>query len=219
MSIVISDRASLSEIIEKIKDNVISVGDLKAVYCIKEYVEEILSGNCALLIDGSIEIVVIGTAEQKTRSIDEPSTESVVRGPRDGFIENLRTNTSLIRKRLKDPNLRLISYKIGRRSKKDLLVVYINGITDEQLVEEVQRRINRIDIDDVPESGYVEQLIEDNYWSPFPQAQTTERPDKVVSALLEGKVAIMLDGTPFVLTVPVTFSMLIHLCRVLRNGR
>ena len=91
-----------------------------------------------------------------------------------------------------------------------MVVAYIKDIVDPELVEEVENRIKKIDIDNVPESGYVEQLIEDNYLSPFPQVQNTERPDRVIAALMEGRVAILLDGTPFALIVPVTFSMMLQ---------
>ncbi|MED4097601.1 spore germination protein, partial [Peribacillus simplex] len=99
---------------------------------------------------------------------------------------------------------------VGKRSKKDLVVAYIKDIVDPELVQEVESRIKKIDIDNVPESGYVEQLIEDNYLSPFPQVQNTERPDRVIAALMEGRVAILLDGTPFALIVPVTLSMMLQ---------
>ncbi|HGH0915758.1 TPA: spore germination protein [Bacillus cereus] len=95
-------------------------------------------------------------------------------------------------------------------TKKELVIAFMKEISDPELVEEVKKRIQKINIDNVPESGYVEQLIEDNYLSPFPQVQSTERPDKVIAALMEGRVAILLDGTPFALIVPVTFSMMMQ---------
>ncbi|SDK60131.1 spore germination protein, partial [Aneurinibacillus migulanus] len=101
-------------------------------------------------------------------------------------------------------------FQVGERAKKELIIAYIKDIADPGLVKEVKKRIKKIDIDNVLESGYVEQLIEDNYLSLFPQVQSTERPDRVIGALMEGRVAILLDGTPFALIVPVTFSMLLQ---------
>ncbi|MEI2341487.1 spore germination protein, partial [Priestia megaterium] len=103
-----------------------------------------------------------------------------------------------------------VKFQVGKRSKKDLVVAYIKEVVNPELVEEVEKRIKKIDLDNVPESGYVEQLIEDNYLSPFPQVQNTERPDRVIAALMEGRVAILLDGTPFALIAPVTFSMMLQ---------
>ena len=115
-----------------------------------------------------------------------------------------------IRRRLRDPNLRFESFQVGRRSKLALVIVYIDGIIHPELVEEVRRRIQSIDMDDVPESGIIEQWIEDSFMSPFPQLLNTERPDKATSALTQGKIVILLDGTPFVLIAPIVFANLIQ---------
>jgi spore germination protein len=189
-------------------NSVISVAEIKEVHDLNTCILDVLSGDIALLIDGIADVLIIGAHGWESRSLEEPLTESLVRGPREGFVETLRNNTALLRRRIKDPNFTMINYKVGRRTKKDLVIVYIKGIANEELVEEVKRRVEKINIDDVAESGYVEQLIEDNYLSPFPQIQNTERPDRVMSALMEGRVAILLDGTPFALIVPVSLSML-----------
>jgi spore germination protein len=193
-----------------IKDAIITNCQAREALDLDDCILEVLSGNTALLVDGCNKVLILGTPGWEARSIEEPVTESVVRGPRDGFVETLRNNIVLLRRRIRDPNFTMIKYKVGRRSKKDLVVTYIKGLTNQGLVDEVKRRIERIDIDDVQESGYVEQLIQDSFLSPFPQVQNTERPDKVVSALMEGRVAILLDGTPFALIVPVTFPILMQ---------
>lgn len=186
----------------------IPVSTVQPVQQVEECMQAIFAGNTVLLVQGIAEAFVIGTGNWETRPIEEPITESVIRGPREGFVESIRKNTAIIRRKIKDPNLVFLPYKVGRRSQKDLYVVYIKEIANQALIDEVKSRIERIDIDGVEESGYVEQLIEENYLSPFSQTQNTERPDRVVQALLEGRVAILLDGTPFVLLAPVTFSML-----------
>lgn len=195
---------------EEISHRMIQLGKLVQVDQLSVCIDSILAGNTALLIDGIQGSLILGTSSWKSRGIEEPVTESVVRGPREGFVEDLVVNISLLRRRIRNPNFTMIDYRIGRQTKRDLALVYVNGIANPKLVQEVQSRIERIDIDDAPESGHIEQLIEDNPWSPFPQIQNTERPDKVVASLLEGRVAILLDGTPFILLAPVTFPMLLQ---------
>ncbi|MEH7544631.1 MULTISPECIES: spore germination protein [Bacillaceae] len=195
---------------ELIKDQVLSISEVNEAHHIKEVMTKVLTGSTALLIDGSSAAFILGTAKGKTRSIEDPVSEGLVRGPRVGFTESLSDNTALLRRHGENENLSLTKFQVGKRTKKELVVAYMKEIADPQLVEEVKKRINKIDIDHVAESGYIEQLIEDHYLSPFPQIQNTERPDRVISALMEGRVAILLDGTPFALIAPVTFSMLLQ---------
>ncbi len=195
---------------EFIKNQVLSLSEVKEVHHIKELMLKVLTGSTALLIDGSSDVFILGTTKANKRNIEEPVSEALVRGPRVGFTEILSDNTALLRRHGENETLSLTKFQVGKRAKKDLVIAYINDIADPELVEEVKKRIQKIDIDNVPESGYVEQLIEDNYLSPFQQVQSTERPDRVIGALMEGRVAILLDGTPFALIVPVTFSMLLQ---------
>ncbi|WHY95002.1 spore germination protein [Neobacillus cucumis] len=193
-----------------LKNQVIPISEIEEIGSIKVATAKILTGSAALLIDGSSEVLVLGTTKLKTRAIEEPVSEALVRGPRVGFTESLRDNTSILRGNGEVENLTFVNFRVGRTLKKDLVVAYIKGIVDPDLVQEVEMRIKKIDLDHIPESGYVEQLIEDNYRSPFPQVQSTERPDRVMAALMEGRVSILLDGTPFALIVPVTFSMMLQ---------
>ncbi|MGG1400716.1 spore germination protein [Bacillus salipaludis] len=193
-----------------LKNQVIPISEIEEIGSIKVATAKILTGSAALLIDGSSEVLVLGTTKLKTRAIEEPVSEALVRGPRVGFTESLRDNTSILRGNGEVENLTFVNFRVGRTLKKDLVVAYIKGIVDKDLVQEVEMRIKKIDLDHIPESGYVEQLIEDNYRSPFPQVQSTERPDRVMAALMEGRVSILLDGTPFALIVPVTFSMMLQ---------
>ncbi|MFD0672113.1 spore germination protein [Cohnella sp. GCM10027633] len=169
-------------------------------------IDAMLQGDSLVFADGSILALAVGSRGMKTRSIEEPQTEALIRGPRDGFTEDIRTNTSLIRRRIRDANLKMVSRTVGRRSRKELIVVYVEGIANPELVAEVMRRVKTIDMDDPEGSGFVEQWISDHALSPFPQVTNTERPDKVSGALLQGRVAIMVDGTPFQLIVPSTLS-------------
>ncbi|WP_337134021.1 spore germination protein [Priestia megaterium] len=201
-------KGSLSK--QFIKSQVLSISEVEEVHPIKEVISKVLTGSTALLIDGLSLALILGTSKIKTRTIEEPVSEALVRGPRIGFTESLSDNTSLLRGSGDIENLSLVKFQVGKRSKKDLVVAYIKEVVNPELVEEVEKRIKKIDLDNVPESGYVEQLIEDNYLSPFPQVQNTERPDRVIAALMEGRVAILLDGTPFALIAPVTFSMMLQ---------
>ncbi|MEK5164091.1 spore germination protein [Paenibacillus sp. FSL R5-0527] len=175
-----------------------------------EIMAAVLSGDTALLIDGSDQALLIGSRKWTGRSVEEPQTEALVRGPREGFNESLETNIILIRKNIRDPHLRFDSYRIGERAQKEMMLVYIDGIVHPEILQEAKRRVSTIRIDDVPESGTIEQWIEDSFLSPFPQILHTERPDKVAAAILQGKVIILLDGTPFALILPTTFVSLIQ---------
>lgn len=195
---------------EFIKNQVLTISEVTETQHVNDLTSKILTGSTALLVDGLQHVLILGTTKGKSRSIEEPSSEQLVRGPRVGFTESLRDNAALLRQHGDNNNLSIIKFQVGQRSKKELVIAYIKDMADPALVEEVQERIRKINIDDVPESGYVEQLIEDNYLSPFTQVQNTERPDRVYSALMEGRVAILLDGTPFALIVPISFSMMLH---------
>lgn len=188
----------------------ITTGEISDVKDLDQAILALLSGETLFLLDGCAAVVQIATKGWPTRGIEEPATESVIRGPRDGFNETLRVNTALIRRRIRDPKLKIKSLKIGERSQTDVAIAYIEDIVDTNVLNEVKNRLSAIKIDGILESGYIEQLIEDNWLSPFPQVQNTERPDEVAAALLEGRVAIVVDNTPFVLLVPTTLNSLLQ---------
>ncbi|MBP1155811.1 MULTISPECIES: spore germination protein [unclassified Paenibacillus] len=183
----------------------VPVGSVKMVRDMTSLLKAILSGDTAILFDGLDYGVIAGSRQWKERSIEEPNTESVVRGPRDGFTESLRTNTSLLRKRIKNPDLWMETLQIGRVTQTDVAMMYINGIASPKVVDEVRTRLNSIDIDSILESGYIEEFIQDKTLTVFPLVYNSERPDVISAELLEGRVAILVDGTPFVLIVPALF--------------
>jgi len=166
----------------------------------------ILGGDTVVAVEGMMEAFIIGTRSVEKRSIEQPATEQVIRGPREGFIESLGTNLALIRYRLQSSELRIESREMGTRSKSKVAICYMDGITDPELLKELDRRLSEVKIDSILDSGYLEQFIEDNKWSPFPQVQYTERPDKVAANLLEGRVAILVDGSPLALVIPTVFG-------------
>ncbi|WP_035294062.1 spore germination protein [Clostridium sp. KNHs214] len=193
---------------QEIKEKILSVSDLREVDKLSEGVNAFLSGDTLLFIDNLDEAYVLATRSWPTRGVSEPSGETVVRGSREGFTETIRFNTALVRRRIRDTRFRIKAVTLGVRSKTDTAIMYIDDIVKDGLVEEVENRISKINIDAVLDSGYVEQLIEDNKRSIFPQIQSTERPDVVAAALYEGRVAIMVDNSPFVLIVPATLPNL-----------
>jgi spore germination protein KA len=181
------------------------LGNYQIISNWNEIYDSLLSGNTIIIIDGFAKALSVETKGWEKRSISEPTTQLSIRGPKDSFTESLRTNTALIRRRIKSPNLWLESMKIGKVSQTDIGIMYIKGIAEEKIIDEVKKRLKRIDIDGILGSGYIEQCIEDQTKTTFPTTFMTERPDVVASQLLEGRIAIITDGTPFVVTAPSVF--------------
>ncbi|WP_047984597.1 spore germination protein [Ornithinibacillus californiensis] len=195
-----------TELFQKIFQTFISISTTEIGNTHDDVANAILSGKSVFFLDGQQSVIIMDTKGGESRSIQQPVAETVVRGPRAGFVENLGTNLSLLRRALQTSDLRFKAYQIGERSKKSLVVAYVDGVINPAIVKEVSRRIESIEIDDAPESGFIEQWIEDSFLSPFPQIDSTDRSDKASSALLQGKVVILLDGTPFVLIAPIVLG-------------
>nr|WP_273131154.1 spore germination protein [Bacillus weihaiensis] len=198
-----------AEITDLIKNFSLATGELQVLsdtpIDFNQLYDAVMSGDTILLFDGSPVAFKIGSKGWESRGIEEPSSEQNVRGPKDGFTENIRTNTALIRRRIIDKNLVFEPIKIGKRSKTEMTITYIKDLANEKIVNEVRERLSKIEIDAILESGYVESMIQDETYSPFPTVYNTERPDAVVGGLYEGRIAILVDGTPFVLVVPALF--------------
>lgn len=191
--------------IEYVKKSFINVNNVKGTTIMEEVVDAVLSGDTAFFLDGSDVALLIDTKAWEHRGVEQPQTESVVRGPREGFTETLRVNTSLVRRKIKDTSLKMEIIKIGRRTRTDVCIVYIKNLADNKIVKEVMRRLKSIDIDAILESGYIEEFIEDAPFSVFSTVSNTESPDRFAAKILEGRVGILVDGTPFALTVPMFF--------------
>ena len=193
-------------LLEGITREGLSAADIGEETHIEKVLDSILIGDTILLVDNIDIAIKISTKKFPARGVDEPKTETVIRGPRDGFNESLRTNTALVRRRIRDTNLKSKMYKIGRRSKTSVVMMYVEDIVDKNIVTEVNNRLNAIDIDVVLDSSILENLIEDNYLSPFPQLSNTERPDEVAAGLYEGRVVLIVDNSPFALIIPGTIG-------------
>ncbi|UUZ94746.1 spore germination protein [Paenibacillus sp. P25] len=204
---VFSHTAADRNVFDFIYKNALAVGEIIVIKDWHTLMMSILSGNTVIMLQGFAEAISGDTRGGKSREPSEPTSQVVIRGPKDGFTENIATNVSLIRRRVKSPNLWLETFRIGKVTYTTVAIMYINGIVNDQLVQEVKRRLNDIQIDGVLESGYIEELIQDTSFSPFPTIYSTERPDAVAGNLLEGRIAVLVEGTPFVLILPTTFFM------------
>ncbi|MBM7624226.1 spore germination protein [Sporohalobacter salinus] len=183
----------------------IPVNNVSILNSLSKAIENILSGNAVLFIDGVAKAFNLDIKTYRGRNVQRSFIEATTRGPQEAFNESLKINTALIRKRLKDNNLVIESKQIGERTKTDLALAYINDIADKDIVKKIKDRLDNIEIDGVLDIGVISQYLEGNWASPFPQFKETERPDKAVSSLLEGRIVLILNGTPFVTIVPANF--------------
>ncbi|MFD1178634.1 spore germination protein [Paenibacillus puldeungensis] len=167
--------------------------------------KRMLLGDTILILDNSRKAISASTFGGEFRSIQEPTTQNVIRGPKEAFTESLGTNISLITRRLKSQHLRVENRVIGTQTQTNVSLLYLEGIADQGVVEEILKRLDEIKTDSILESGYIEELITDAALSPFPTIQNTERPDMATAGLLEGEVVIIVEGSPFVLLAPITF--------------
>jgi len=210
MTDVVTEPFNGLNLLSYLKEMVLTVGDIQDIFDLTNLLDSLLNGKVILLFDGYTQGFAVEMKGGKERSVEEPTTETTIRGPREGFTENIRVNTALLRRKIRDHNLWIESRKIGKVSKTNVSIMYIKGIADDKIVEELRKRLDRIKIDSVLESGYIEELIQDNSITPFPTMYHSERPDAIAADLFEGRVAILVDGTPFVITVPIVFAQFLQ---------
>lgn len=170
-----------------------------------EIIEGITGGDTFVLIEGLSEGLLFDTKGFETRAIDEPEGEKILSGPREGFTESLLKNLAMVQRKLKTPHLKMRYYKLGKKTKTKLCISYIDGIARPEVLDELYKRLESIEIDGVLDSNYINELIRDQAWSLFRSTGYTERPDIISAKLLEGRVALFVDGTPVVLTLPHLF--------------
>lgn len=185
-----------------------SASETKVFHTPEEATSAILAGWSILIADNFDFALGFFIPDWSVRQLKEPDSERMIRGPREGFTEDLQGNIVLVRRWIKAPELRVTGMTIGLRTKTPVVIMYLEDLASSQLVTEVRQRLEAIEIDGVLESGYLEELITDERLTIFPLIQSTERPDKVSAALLEGRVAILVDKSPFALIVPVTVNEL-----------
>ncbi|MGN0822951.1 MAG: spore germination protein, partial [Candidatus Gallimonas sp.] len=176
--------------------------ELKRETDVNKLAEEVLNGNPVLLWEGADCALVAGLKKVYARTVSEPPTDVAVKGPREGFVEDVKINASLVRRRLKSPDLRLETVVIGRRSRTTVQICYLDGIAVRSVAEEVKKRLEKIDLDVVPDSSYLSHFLAAKPRSLLKQVGTTEKPDIFCAKLAEGRVGILADGSPIALTVP-----------------
>lgn len=191
-------------------NNIITRAETKHGKNMKELTDGILSGDVVLLIDKIDECYIISAKGYNYRNIDESTIEPTVKGPRDAFIELLSVNLALIRRRIKTPNLIFELMNVGKLTKTNICIGYIKGVCSPKLMDEVKSRIEKIDIDGVMGGNYIEEFIDDQPFSFFPQVRNTERPDVASAALLEGRVVVIIDNTPIAIIIPGEFFSLLQ---------
>ncbi len=190
--------------------NVISIDDAQKITLFQELTQQVLMGKTVMLVDGCPEAIAMETRGYEKRSVNKTSNESVVYGPKEGFVESLRTNITLIRRIAQSEELVSDIFTIGTQMPTLVSVMYLKGVVNERALDIVKKRIRALNIPQCPGTGYLQQLIEDHPYSLMPQMLETERPDRAVSCLSDGQVIVVVDGSPYVLVAPVSFWHLLH---------
>ncbi|MCQ6268679.1 spore germination protein [Fictibacillus sp. WQ 8-8] len=206
-SILMDDVATVTSntAVGTLKDLLVTTSSVNEVTDIRTVSMHILSGDTVILVDGQSYGISVNTKGGEHRGVQEPASQTVVRGSRESFTEKLPTNTALIRRIIKDPSLILESLTIGRTTHTQVGIMYLKDVANDKVLQEVRTRLNRIDLNGLVESGTLEEFIQDETYTPFPTIFNSERPDVIAAGLLEGRVAILVDGSPFVLLVPALF--------------
>lgn len=191
---------------ERLGNSVLHANDIKEAQRFNDVFSGILYGDTALMWDGSPIALIINTKGFVLRSVSEPGNEKILTGPKEGFTEGIMQSVSMIRRRLRTPDLKFTFMPLGQTSKTSCCICYIDGIADERVVNELKSRLKQVKIDGLLNSSYIEEIISDSgKYSPLETIGKTERPDVVAARLLEGRVALLVDGTPVALTMPYIF--------------
>ncbi len=191
---------------EYIKESGLRTVDLTEVITMNELIENVLSGDTVILVDGSDKAIKVSVRGMPNRGVPTSENEVAIRGSKESFSEAFYINRVLLRRRIKDTNLKIKQLKIGIRSHTDVAICYLEDVAKPELVADIEKRLKEFVIDGIFDAGMLEQLTERNVYSPFPEFQTTERPDKAASAIMEGRVAILVDNSPLALLLPTTLN-------------
>lgn len=180
----------------------INLANVKTEVKLSEIADNVLSGHAAILVDGKKKAICVDLKKFEVRAISEPPTGLAVRGPRNGFTESIKSNLSLVRRYLRSSDLKVEMFEKGKYTKTAIAFMYIDGIAPPQLIEKVRKKIEAINVDGIPDSSYVSKLLNERKTSLFKQVGSTERPDVLIERMLEGRVGIIVDGSPFCLSLP-----------------
>ncbi len=193
--------------LQALMDSVIANKDVQVIQDLEKVVQGVLVGDTLIFMDGSPFALQASTKGYPNRGVGQAETEVVVQGPKDAFTEVLATNLVLIRRRIRDTRLKVIRNQCGSRGKTDVALLYFSDLVRPEILEQVKTQIEQIRTNAILDSGVLEQFLEKRKFSPFPQLQMTERPDKAVAALLEGRVVVVVDNSPFVILLPTTLNV------------
>lgn len=202
----LTDMISGNHFLDELSKKIMISNSLTSETDVDKIVRSVISGYSVFLCDGCSTALVINTKGFETRQISEPESSKIIRGPREGFTESLLVNLTLIRRKISTPDLKFKFKQLGERTQTKLCICYIESVAREAVITELERRIDEIKIDGILDSGYIQELIRDAPFSPFETVGANERPDVTAGKLLEGRVALLVDGSPFVLTVPFVFG-------------
>jgi spore germination protein KA len=186
-------------------DQILTAGQVRITGDMTGAVKDILSGCLLMLIDGYDEALALAIQGYEKRSIGETKTETVIRGPQEAFTDDLRTNITMIRRKMKDERLRIVTRSVGQVTQTDVSILYIEGLADEPVLDRIAEMFDEIGLKMVLEGEYIEEYLQGNKYTVFPTILNTERPDSITAGLAEGRVAIIVDGTPFAMIVPSLF--------------
>ncbi|WML39706.1 spore germination protein [Neobacillus sp. OS1-2] len=196
------EEISLIQLLEELQNKIIVSNNVVKEHDTNKMVRSLISGDTVLLINGYDISLIIDSKGMQMRSISEPESARVVRGPREGFTEAIMTNLSLIRRIINNQDLKMKFKEIGKRTHTKTCICYIEGLASTEIITELEKRLDAIELDAILDSGYIQELIDDAPFSPFETVGYSERPDVIAAKLLEGRIALVVDGSPFVLTVP-----------------
>lgn len=191
---------------EYIQDKGLRTADMSVLTSMPQAIDFVLSGDTAIFIDGYDKALRVSIKGMANRGVPTVEKEVTVRGSNESFSEALFINRVLLRKRIKDARMKMVQLKVGTRTKTDVAIVYMEGIAKPEIVDDIRKRLDNFVVDGIFDSGMLEQLTERNHYSPFPEFQSTERPDKAASALTEGRVCLIVDNSPMVLLLPTTLN-------------
>lgn len=191
--------------IEYLSTKVIISGTLKVSTLIYDLVDAIVSGETILLLEGYSQFIIIYSSAWKARAVEEPNSEKVLRGPKEGFTESLTTNQTLIRRKIRTKDLKFHYMLVGERTRTKVCICYIDGLVQDHILNNIIEKIGKINIDGIMDVKYISSFIDDNPFSFFETNNTSEKPDVISGKILEGRVAVLVDGSPSVMTAPTLF--------------
>ena len=198
----LSEDIEPDNLLEELKKKVIVSNNVTVETEINTIVSSVLNGDTLFLLEGYDKVLVISSNGRQTRPISEPTSSKIIRGPREGFTESIMINLSLVRRKINNPDFKVKFKEIGEKTHTKTCICYIEGLALEGILSELEQRLDKIEIDGIIDSGYIQELIKDAPYSPFETVGSSERPDVIAAKLLEGRIALFVDGSPFVLTVP-----------------